>query len=57
MKDIKHIQQSFHSGAGIMPQGWGLGVLGGQNFSVGICDGGPSTAHSSLSFFNFGFNY
>ena len=31
-----------------MPQGCDLGVLsGGKNFSVGICDGAPSTAHSS----------
>ena len=30
--------------------GVGLGVLGVKNFSVGICDGAPSTAHSSLFF-------
>ena len=30
----------------------GLGDLGGvKNFSVGICDGAPSTARSSLCFF------
>ena len=28
--------------------GWDLGVLGGQNLSVGICDGAPSTARSSF---------
>ena len=26
----------------------GIGVLGVKNFSVGISDGAPSTAHSSL---------
>ena len=34
-----------------MPQGWDLGVLGGwgvKNLSVGICDGAPSTVHSSF---------
>ena len=33
-----------------MPQGWDLGCWGGgevKNFSVGICDGAPSTARSS----------
>ena len=30
-----------------MPQGWDLGMLGVKNFSVGICDGAPSTARSS----------
>ena len=30
-KDRKHIEQNFHSVAGIMPQGWeDFGVLGGQ---------------------------
>ena len=29
IKDRKHIEQNFHSVAGIMPQGWDLGVLGG----------------------------
>ena len=28
----------------------GLGHAGGSNFSVGICDGAPSTAHSSGKF-------
>ena len=44
IKDRKH----FHSVAGIMPEGWDLGVLGVKNFSVGICDGAPSTARFSL---------
>ena len=52
IKDRKHIEQNFHSVAGIMRQGWDLGVLGVKNFSVGICDGAPSTAHSSLQFCN-----
>ena len=48
----KYIEQNFYSVAGIMPQGWDLGVLGGvKNLSVGICDGAPSTAHSSLKLF------
>ena len=44
----KYIEQNFYSVAGVMPQGWDLGVLGVKNFSVGICDGAPSAAHSSL---------
>ena len=32
-----------------MPQGWDLGVMGVKNFSMGICDGAPSTARSSLN--------
>ena len=45
----KCIEQNFYSLAGVMLQGWDLGMLGGgvKNFSVGICDGAPSTAHSS----------
>ena len=30
IKDRKHIEDNFHSVAGIMPQGWNLGVLEGQ---------------------------
>ena len=37
----------FYSVAWVMPQGWNFGVLGIKNFSEGICDGAPSTAHSS----------
>ena len=48
IKDRKHIEQNFHSVDGVMPQGWDLGVLGVKNLSVGISDGAPSTAHSSL---------
>ena len=47
----KYIEQNFDSVAWVMSQGWDLGVLGVQNLSVGICDGAPSTAHSSLCFF------
>ena len=43
-------EQNFYSIAGVMPNGWDLGVLGVKNFSVGICDGAPLTAHSSLFF-------
>ena len=28
IKDRKHIEQNFHSVAGVMPLGWDLGVLG-----------------------------
>ena len=49
-KDRKHIEQNFHSVSGIMPQGWDLGVLRVKNFSLGICDGAPLTAHSSFLF-------
>ena len=29
IKDRKHIEQNFHSVAGVMPQGWDIGVLVG----------------------------
>ena len=32
MKDIKHIKRDFYSVTWVMPQGWDLGVLGGQIF-------------------------
>ena len=60
IKDRKHIEQNFYSVARVMPGGGGgggggggdLGVLVGvKNFSVGICDGAPSTARSSLILF------
>ena len=35
IKDRKHIEQNFHSVAGIMPQGCDLGVLGGQKLKRG----------------------
>ena len=44
IKDMKHIEQKFHSVAWVMPQGRDLGVL----VSVGICDGAPLTAHPSI---------
>ena len=51
IKDRKHIEQNFHSVAGIIRQGWDLGCFGGgggvKNISVGICDGTPSTTRSS----------
>ena len=46
----KYIELNFYSVAGVMhAPGVGLGVLGVKTFSVGICDGAPSTAHSSFS--------
>ena len=52
IKDRKHIEQKFHSVARVMPLAVvGLGGAGWvKNFSVGICDGAPSTALSSLIF-------
>ena len=47
-KDRKHIEQNFHSVAKVMPRGGTAGCLGVKNFSVGICDGAPSTAPSSI---------
>ena len=44
IKDRKHSEQNFHSVARFMP--WG-GTGGVKNFSVGICDGAPSTSRSS----------
>ena len=35
IKDIEHIEQNFHSVAGIMHQGCDLGVLGGQKLKRG----------------------
>ena len=51
IKDRKHIEQNFHLVARVMPWDGSCGCQGGvKNFSVGICDGAPSTARSSLSF-------
>ena len=48
IKDRKHIEQNFHSVARVMPRGGTCGTWGGvKNFSVGICNGAPSTARSS----------
>ena len=51
IKDRKNIEQNFHSVARILPQGgtWVLGRVK-RNFIVGICDGAPSTARSSITF-------
>ena len=46
IKERKHIEQNFHSVAKVMLRGAG----GVKNFSVGICDGAPSTVRSSLCF-------
>ena len=35
IKDRKHIEQNFHSVAGVMSQGWDLGVLVGHKFKRG----------------------
>ena len=50
IKDRKHIERNFQPVAGFMPRvgTWGAGWV--KNLSVGICDGTPSTVHSSLSF-------
>ena len=45
IKDLKLIERNFHYVAWDMPQG---GTWGVKNFSVKICDGVPSTAHSSF---------
>ena len=50
IKDRKHIEQTFHFVARVMSQGWDLVVLVGQNFSVGIGDVAPSSAHSSNNY-------
>ena len=48
IKDQKHIEQNFHSVAKVMPRGGTAGAGGVKNFSMGICDGAPSTVHSSF---------
>ena len=50
IKDSKHIEQNFHSVAKVMPRDGTGGAGGVKNFSVGICDGAPLTARSSLNF-------
>ena len=52
-KKKKHIEQNFHFVAGVMPQGWDLGVLVVKNLSVGICDGAPSTAQSNCEYIQY----
>ena len=57
IKDRKHIEQNFHSVPRSCP-GMGLQGAGGvKSFSLGICDGVPSTARSSFFFFFFFFFY
>ena len=46
IKDKNILNRIFILLPGIMGQGWDLRVLGVKNFSVGICDGVPSTACS-----------
>ena len=48
IKDRKHIEQNFHFVAKVMPPVGTVGAGGVKNFSVGICDGAPSTARSSF---------
>ena len=47
IKNRKHIEQNFHSVARDMARGGTWGAGGFKNFSVGVCDGAPSTARSS----------
>ena len=51
IKDRKHNEQNFHSVAKVMPQGGTAGAGGIKNLSVGICNGAPSTARSSLKLY------
>ena len=51
IKDRKHIEQNFQSVAKVLPLVGTAGAGGVKNFSVGICDGAPSTARSSLNLF------
>ena len=37
MKDTKHIRRVFYSAAWVMPYGWDLGVLRGQNQILSCC--------------------
>ena len=46
-QNFNSVEQNFHSVAEITTQERDLGVLGVKNFSLGICDGAPSTARSS----------
>ena len=53
---MKHIKHNFYSVAWFMPQGWNLGVLGIKNWSLGICDGAPSTVCSSLDLYQLSYH-
>ena len=46
IKDMKHIEQNFHSVGWLMSR-VGLGSTVGQKLDMGICDGAPSTTCSS----------
>ena len=48
IKDRKHFEQNFYSVTKVMPWVGNAGAGGVKNFSVGICDGAPSTARSSV---------
>ena len=48
IKDRKHFKWNFHYVAWVMPQGGTWGCWGVKNFNMGICDGAPSTVHSSI---------
>ena len=54
IKDRKHIEQNFHPVAKVMPLVGTAGAGGVKNFSVGICDGAPSTARSSILLYRRG---
>ena len=49
IKDRTHIEQNFHSVAGACPRGGTWGCWWVKNFSMGICDGEPSSAGSSCN--------
>ena len=51
IKDRKNIEQNFHSVAKVMPRVGTAGAGGVKNFSVGICDGAPSTARFSFYYY------
>ena len=44
----KYIEQNFYSVAGVMPQGWDLGVLGGQKTLASGFAMVPHTLHCSF---------
>ena len=50
IKDRKYIEQNFHFVAKVMPWVGTVGAGGVKYFSVGICDGAPSTVRSSFLF-------
>ena len=49
IKDRKHIEQNFHSVAGVYPRSGTWGCWVGQKLKGGDLRWGPLTAHSSLS--------